>query len=255
MKKDSAQFAAYNRLVHPERVRFMRSPGIQFYTGQLSKKDLHAFLIVWSHFSIKMTEHVEEWIARAGKRCVELGFEKVGAKLKHHAAQESDHDLMLVEDLAILLEKWNSTYGDQLTTKDLDAIATPRNTNAYVDIHENTISGPHPYGQVAIEYEIERISVGYGPAMVENVVNTLGDNFEAGIGFLAHHVLLDQGHTKFNKALMEECLAMGGDLQALATTGAAALRIYGEFLTECSVLCGKLMLREERGGWSYPSTI
>lgn len=255
MKKDSASFVEYNRRVHPERVRFMFSPGIRVYTGELAKKNLHAFLLVWTHFSIKMTEKVESWIQRAGERSSALGFESVGNKLKHHASQESEHDLMLVDDLKVLVERWNQIYGDNLKAADLDALKLPQNTNAYVDIHENTIASAHPYGQVAIEYEIERISVAYGPQMVENVVNTLGPDFEAGIGFLAHHVLLDQGHTKFNKALLEECFASGCDLAALAETGIGALRIYADFLTECSNTSQKLLERSERAEWKSHLTI
>lgn len=254
-KKDSATFIEYNRLVHPERVHFAQSPGLRIYTGELSPKKLHAFLIAWSHFSIKMTEPVEGWIARAGERSTELGFESIGKKLKHHASQEADHDVMLVEDLAVLVDRWNAAYGDDLSVADLNEMRLPENTNAYVDIHENTIASSHPYAQVAIEFEIERISVAFGPHMVENVINTLGANFEQGIGFLAHHVLLDQGHTKFNKALLEECFAVGGDVNVLAQTGVEVLRIYADFLTECSNASQKLLARKEKASWTSHATI
>ncbi len=255
MKKDSAQFFEYNRLVHSARVRFSASPGIRVYMGEMEKKRLHAFLIVWSHFSVKMTGPVEGWISRAGERAIELGFESIGKKLKHHANQEADHDVMLVEDLKVLLARWNETYPEKITMEALNSLRLPENTNAYVDIHEDTIASQHPYGQVAIEYEIERISVQYGPQMVENVINTLGEEFNAGIEFLSHHVLLDQGHTKFNKALIEECFASGGDVKVLAETGAQALRIYGDFLTECAVASQQLISKSESKSWNSPSMI
>jgi hypothetical protein len=240
-KKESQLFQQYNRLLHPARVRFMQSAGINTYMGEMNEKKLHAFLLVWTAFSIKMTEKVEAWIRGAGESCENQGIKDVGSRLKHHAEQESEHDLMLVDDLKVLIEKWNSTYDDSLEADFIKNFPLPQNTDAYVALHENAIKSKTPYVQVAIEYEIERMSVVYGPRMVENVINTLGPQYEAGIGFLAHHVLLDQGHTKFNADLLERCFTSNCSLEALVETGISALNIYSGFLDECRFLSAPLL--------------
>lgn len=245
MQKESKSFKEYCAAVHPSRVNFMLSPGINFFMGQRDPKKLHAFLLVWTAFSIKMTEKVESWIKRAGEQCEAIDLKEVGTKLKHHAVQEKDHDLMLVEDLKILIQKWNDIYNDNITENEIFKLRMPSNTDEYVLLHENTIQGPFPYSQVAIEYEIERVSVVYGPRMIDNVIYTLGEEFEAGIGFLADHVLLDQGHTKFNMDLLERCFISQANKVALAETGSAALRIYSGFLNECVELSSEISRREK----------
>lgn len=245
MKKESDQFKLYNKLVHPARVSFMKSPGINFFMCENSPKKMLAFLLIWTASSIKMTEKVESWIKRAGESCDKLNFTEVGSKLKYHSQQEADHDKMLVDDVKFLIQKWNSIYSDNLTFEDLLKLGTIPETQYYVDLHENVINSDHPYSQTAIEYEIERISVVYGPRMIENVINTLGEEFETGISFLAEHVLLDQGHTKFNIDLMEKCLAANADINHLANTGSSALKIYSGFLDQCSLLSFSIFGRDK----------
>ena len=252
MKKPSPQFQEYSRKVHPARVAFMQSRGIQFFMEESNPRKLHQFLILWTGLSIKMTEQVEHWIKSAGINTKSMGQNEVGEMLVHHADQEADHDLLLVKDLDYLVKKWNDLYEDSLTAEHITALATPEFTKAYVDLHEKAIGGAQPYRQVAIEFEIERISVHYGPRMIENVLHVLGYDYEAGLTFLVDHVLLDQGHTKFNMQLLEKCLANGGAVEALAETGSEALQIYAGFLSECVNLTQKVF---ENQTWKSQITV
>ncbi len=245
MKKHSENFQNYNKLIHPQRVGLLTSLGLNYFMAHQNKKELHAFLLVWTGFSVRMTENVEQWILRAGESCETKKLTEVGAKLKYHAAQEANHDLMLVADLKVLLRKWNLIYNDTLTTEDIYALAQPKNADEYIALHEDTINGAHPYTQVAIEYEIERISVNFGPKILENLIYTLGEDFEEGISFLADHVLIDQGHTKFNIDLMEKCFNANASLNALVETGSLALKIYVGFLNECVQTSSALAQRSQ----------
>lgn len=252
MQKNSDQFRYYSKLIHPSRTAFLRSAGINYFMTESNPKNLHSFLLIWTCASIKMTEKVEDWIKRAGEGCQQHNFTEVGARLKYHASQEADHDKMLVEDLNFLVHKWNELYHDNLTAIDLSKISLFPETKFYVDLHEAVINSHYPYAQTAIEFEIERISVVYGPRMIENIINILGDNFSTGISFLEEHVLLDQGHTKFNIDLMEKCLGANADITKLVETGAKALSIYSGFLNSCQNASSQLL---ERVQWKSHLTI
>ncbi|MCK6597504.1 MAG: hypothetical protein L6Q37_04005, partial [Bdellovibrionaceae bacterium] len=247
MKKDSEDFKKYNQQIHSTRVSFLKSSGINYFMTESDPKKLHAFLLVWTAMSIQMTERVEDWIKRAGENCTNKNFTEVGEKLQYHSKQEADHDKMLVTDVNFLIEKWNKVYNDTLTLNDLFKIGTLPETQYYVDLHENVINSQHPYCQTAIEFEIERISVVYGPRMIDNLLFILGDDFEPGISFLAEHVLLDQGHTKFNIDLMEKCLAAKASLSEMVKTGSDALTIYAGFLNHCIKISHSLL---ERTQWN-----
>lgn len=252
MHKESSGFREYNQLIHPTRVAFMKSKGINYFMTETDKKSILSFLIIWTAASIKMTERVENWIKRAGEKCVDLNFAEVGNKLQYHAKQEADHDKMLVNDIKFLIEKWNHEYNDTLTLPIVLDLCNITESQLYIALHEDVINGNHPYTQSAIEYEIERISIVYGPRILENILNTLGQNYADGISFLAEHVLLDQGHTKFNIDLLEKCISNNGNITELFASGDKALNIYSGFLTKCIDLSLRLL---ERSSWQSSLTV
>lgn len=231
--KSSDAFFSYNQSIHPARRDFMNQAGIRYLIGADAPQSLHGFLILWTGFSIELTKNVEQWIRRAGEKCLQIDKEEIGKHLLQHAKHEADHDQMLVKDLDVLVKMWNQIYHGNMSADEIRKMPAPASAQAYGQLHEDVIASEHPYGQVAIEFEIERLSVMFGPKMQENVLYTLGLEITQGLTFLNEHILLDQGHTAFNSALMEKCLADGCSLPALVDAGTKALQIYGEFLNDC----------------------
>jgi hypothetical protein len=195
---------------------------------------LELFLIHYCARAVPMTEPVEGWIRRAGERCEDLGFARLGRSLRMHARQEANHHLMLIEDVQRLVEDWNQRYCSAL---EVDALlhAPPTSAiRAYVSLHEDVIAGPAPFCQLAIEYEIEGLSVNMGPAFIKQCARLLGPAFLQKLSFLTEHVSIDVGHTKFNYLQLERLLAGAPSLAfLLGQVGNKALEAYGAFLAEC----------------------
>lgn len=193
---------------------------------------LERFLIQFSVSGYHMTEPVEGWIRRAGDRCKALGYEEIGAQLISHARHEAGHQSMMIDDAKLLVGRWNEHRRPIL---DVDALLKEPPlpaTSRYVAIHENTIASQTPFGQVAIELEIEWMSPQLGPLLLARIEEALGD--ARGASFMAEHTALDVGHTAFNKRLLEKCLeARPESVEMLAKTGTEALNIYLDFLGEC----------------------
>ena len=221
--------AARARLGSDPGIRALCDPGIE-------PRLLERFLIQYTALGVRMTEPVEGWIRRAGARCAALGLEEVGQKLVSHARHEAGHHLLMVNDTRHLVERWNARHrGDEAL--DADALlgqAPPPPVLAYVKLHEDTIASDMPEGQVAIEYEIERLSLEIGAPFVANCQRVLGADIMKGMTFVTEHVELDEGHTVLNERMLGRLLSMRPEgAQALAHTGAEALRIYGSFLVSC----------------------
>jgi hypothetical protein len=192
------------------------------------------FLLNYCSRGVRMTEPVESWIERAGKRCREVGMEKLGVALQKHAQAEANHHLMMIADTQALVKRWNASQPKPLEAEALLAVPPSPAVDAYVALHEDVIRGSEPYCQLAIEFEIERISVTWGPPFMRQCARLLGPGSNETLSFLTEHVEVDQGHTKFNELQLERLLASDRSLApALAHTGAAALDIYGNFLAEC----------------------
>jgi hypothetical protein len=103
-----------------------------------------------------------------------------------------------------------------------------------VQLHEDTILSDMPERQVAIELEIEQLSLSVGAPFVANCRQVLGDDILKGMSFVTDHVELDEGHTVLNRRMLEKLLSLRPErAEALARTGAEALRIYRDFLVSC----------------------
>jgi hypothetical protein len=88
--------------------------------------------------------------------------------------------------------------------------------------------------QLAIEYEIEMLSVTYGPRLIERCAGLLGEEVLEGLSFLRDHVALDAGHTNFNRNQLSRLLnEQPGVLSGLVTAGSEALDAYATFLGDC----------------------
>jgi hypothetical protein len=177
---------------------------------------LESFLISFAIIGVRMTEPVEGWIRRAGRRCGELGLEALAKALTAHAHQEAEHHLLMLADARFLVERWNKAGKPVLNVDALLALPPTPGVGAYDSVHESVISGPTPYAQLAIEYEIEMLSVAYGPRLLERCTGLLGEPILEGLSFLSDHVALDAGHTNFNRVQLARLLeGQPGFLSAL----------------------------------------
>jgi hypothetical protein len=225
----------YEASVAIARERFDQHPAVRaLFHDPIDPVTLESFLISFATLGVRMTEPVEGWIRRAGHRCGELGLEGLAKALTTHARQEADHHLLMLADARFLIERWNKAGKPELNVDALLRLPPTPGVRAYVSVHESVISGPTPYGQLAIEYEIEMLSVAYGPRLLERCTGLLGEAIREGLSFLSDHVALDAGHTNFNRLQLERLLEDQPDfLSGLVTAGSAALDAYAMFLGDC----------------------
>jgi hypothetical protein len=231
----TALTAEYGKRVSDARIELVSSPAVQAVLSEnLDEATMLAFLIEHASRSVAMTEPVESWIERAGHQCHEVGLPKLAKTLIKHAQSEADHHLMLVEDTAILVKAWNQrfpqalVYPRELLTRPL----TPAN-QAYAQMHERIIDSDQPYRQLAVELEIERLSVSAGSSFLARAQTLLGDDAE-GLSFMAEHVKLDVGHTAANERMLTRLLDDAPEfLGPLIDMGCEALNTYQGFIEEC----------------------
>jgi hypothetical protein len=197
-------------------------------------KVLERFLIEYCSLGVQITEPVEGWIARAGERCREVGLSEIGTSLIQHARHEADHHLMFIDDTKKLVAHWNRRNAQAL---DADALIARKPTRAmqhYIELHEETIASQTPYGQVAIELEIERLSVVILPDLLAQLGRVLGREVLESLSFLGEHAALDIGHTHLNTRMMDSVLGQRPEAAGdLARIGAEALFIYMAIFDEC----------------------
>jgi heme oxygenase-like protein len=206
----------------------------QLFDPHIDACVLHRFLIEYCALGVQLTAPVEGWIRRAGNRCKEIGLSALGDNLTKHAVHEAGHEALFVEDTKQLSARYTSRYGELIDPQALlDQAATPA-MRRYIELHEETIAGPAPFAQVAIELEIEGLSVKLGPTLLKQLTQVLGASILECCSFLTEHVALDVGHTALNNKMLERLVAAKPEaLPILVETGRRALEAYLGFLGEC----------------------
>jgi hypothetical protein len=225
----------YDTRLRPARQRFDQHPAAAaLFRESLEPDTLEAFLIYFSALGVGMTEPVEGWIRRAGQRCGEVGLSQLAKALQAHAYQEADHHLLMQADANRLVDRWNASRRPSLSAAALLALTPTKGVIAYRRVHEDVIAGPVPYSQLAIEFEIEMLSVAYGPRLIERCTEVLGAGILDSLSFLSDHVELDVGHTHFNRLQLSRLLNENPSfLFDLVSAGSAALDAYAMFLDDC----------------------
>jgi pyrroloquinoline quinone (PQQ) biosynthesis protein C len=204
---------------------------------------LALWLIHFSAHGVEMVRHVEGWITRAGLRCTELGMNKLGGALQKHARQEANHELLMVDDLHKLVARWNIGARHKLSSDELLARPPLPETEDYIQLHEEVIESRTPYRQLAIEYEIERMSTILGPRVLDQCRILLES--ETSSSFITEHVSLDIGHAAFNeRQLQTELNDRPQQADQLAAAGSRALECYVSFMAACLELAEKDLARE-----------
>jgi hypothetical protein len=225
----------YEPYVLPARARISTDPVMRMLVDPaIEPALLERFFIQYHSFGVYMTEPVEGWIRRAGQRCLMQNLDSLGKQLLAHSKHEAGHHLMMVDDVRRLVHRWNMRRQPTLHVERLLAQHPTDAMRTYRLLHEQTIAGELPAAQIAIEYEIENLSMVLGPHLLSNVVRVLGRETLEGLGFLREHVQLDVGTTATNTRMMEELLQlMPENARTLAELGAEALDIYLRFLGDC----------------------
>lgn len=238
----------------PSRARFAASPALTtlFAEGadaanEIAPELLELFFIHYNALGVQMTEPVEGWIRRAGERCEAIGLANVGRALKMHARHEANHHLMMIADTKKLVARRNARTGEQLSAEHLIATPATNGIRLYVALHEAVIAGETPFAQVAIELEIERLSVTYGGKVLARCAAVLGKTALDGMSFLEEHVAIDAGHTNFNENELDKLLRESpGRAPVLIAAGGAALAAYASFMSDCLDMAKACMVRDTR---------
>lgn len=208
-----------------------------FITPLLNNHDPKTIMLFWIYFSsqgIGMTRPVEDWIIRAGNQCKTLGFSELGIQLCKHAVHEAGHEEMMIADTKTLAQEWNQRYTPILNADDLLNQKYNPSVLAYQKLHEDCIHSNHPYAQIAIEYEIENLSVMCGTPILQHTLTVLGDDFKDCLTFVDDHIKIDASHTEFNRRVLSKFLKNHPEtLDTLLTIGKKALSVYGSFLGQC----------------------
>jgi hypothetical protein len=216
-------------------------------SNALSAPRLEAFLIAYHAVGVQMTEHLESWCRRAGQRCIELGYEGLGTALLAESRHQVTHHA-LAQDLQALVGQRNERVRTGHSADSLLALRPTPGVRRYVDLHEYTIQSVRPFAELAIAYEIERLSRAFGHPLVELCAGTLGPITFRSLSFLGE--LLDvrrdaavpQAHT-----LAGFLAEFPNEEEAMVHAGLESIDAYHAIMADCLLLAEMMVGSEAQG--------
>ncbi|MGE4233484.1 MAG: hypothetical protein AB7F43_09165 [Bacteriovoracia bacterium] len=210
----------------------------------ISEKNPEVFLrlvIFYAAGGYHITKPVDRWIRTAGEACIHQGYKKLGEKLVRHAEHEAGHESMHAEDLNLVVDFYNKEFGQNLNAKDLLNTPFTEGIKNYISLHEETISGAQPFVQIAIEYEIERLSISAGPVFLKTCFERFGLELLRNLKFITEHARLDAGHTIYNRDLICEFLGKSpSTLDAITLGGQKALEYFAQYVEDAYRLAARV---------------
>src|SRR5262249_30273159 len=104
----------------------------------------------------------------------------------------------------------------------------------YVNMCEEIITGDSPFLHLAVEYEMERLSIGFGPEFVAHCERKLGRDILEALSYIRERAAFDYDRTMFNRLQLEMLINERPELaMPLVVAGEAALYAYDTFIYDC----------------------
>lgn len=231
----TSQLVTYETKLNKAREDFINHPILtKIVRPEVDPIFLELFLIHFHALGVSMTKQVETWIYKTGEKCQEIGLTELGHLLCIHANNERGHDQMMINDTKLLVASWNKRRQPSLDAEEILAQPISKGVRNYIKLHEDVIASDTPFAQLAIQLEIEGLSVRVGPDLINQFVQVLGSSLLNNLSFLREHVTLDVSHIKFNEKQLDKLLTQYPEYtNVLIDHGEKALKAYGEFLCDC----------------------
>lgn len=242
--KDNAMYHnAYQERCKVARDNFASRPVVKaLFFSEVDTELMKLFMISWSALSSGLTQPIPEYLKRAGENCAAKGETDMAAFFKLHTEEEDGHDEWGKDDTRKLVQQWNLEHpGPGLDAEALLKANMSPAVKRYHKLHETVIDGPSPWGELAIDVEIELITTQYGPILLQRCVKSMGEASLDNVSFLREHVRFDVGHTETNFDTIHNLIVKHPEYtDALVDTGFKALEAYGDFLDDAMALAQSL---------------
>jgi hypothetical protein len=224
--------------VEPARIRFKKESGVEtLLDPNVDAEFLERFLIHYSSRSVAITSPVQDWLNWSAEACETVGFVDLARVQRNHAREEAGHEKFHIADSSALVARWNARRTPRLDGLRLLKRPPTKGAVQYIKLHLDTMASKRPAAQIALQSEIEELSVEFGPKLLAQFKRVLGDNIVWFMTFMTSHIEFDSaknGHTAYNRRQLAKLLAAHPDhLETLVLTGTLALDSFSLFLRDC----------------------
>lgn len=224
----------YEHQLVDARVKFANL--ISKLTAKAQPQNLALFLINQCVLGETMMASNQSCTQQAGQQCQQLGYPNIGETLINQAKHQAKHLQLIKKDSHAFINWLNQKYKLNINAdKYLKKLAniTP-SVKKYCALNEVNAHSGTPHCQVAINYEVERLSTVHGFTLVNLCILKLGPSTLKHLSLIRHLTKHNPKQSQSSKHQMQQLLDKCPQLLAkLVATGNATLQAYAEFIEDC----------------------
>lgn len=236
----SFKVKSYEQGIREARQRFTWQEPLHVLLSPLTSRNLtELFLLYFCALNTRLVAPIAAYLELAGRHCDELGYPEAASFLLQHAEEERGHEVWAFEDTHRIVRHWNRRH--RVSRLDADSLLlVHKNIQAVSDYHalHDAVAKSHaPYAMAAIGYEIERLSVKWGPLLMLQTFFKTGPFLAFRLNFVGRHVQEDRLHHPVNVAFLKTFIRNHPEtLPDFLRAGEQTLDAYATFLRECVAL-------------------
>ena len=213
-----------------------------------SSKELAIFLIYFYALGYHMAQPKAKWIEQASQACKKRGLNNLNEFLASRGEEEGRRHLLMRHDLQELINLVYHRFEIRLDLEKILALAkVSLPVTRFIQLHEERVSIEFPSQQLAIQTEIELISLLFGPNFLAFCSRKLGGEILKCLSFVRYNSSCDVSYSMENFTWIRNLLKEYPDLLNELSSGAQqALSIYTDYLNECQTLTRKKLMKAEQ---------
>ena len=220
----------YEHQLVDARVKFANL--ISKLTAKTQSQNLAFFLVNQCALGTTMMTDNESCTQQAGLRCQQLGYPNIGETLINQAKHQAKHLQLITKDFHALINWLNQKYKLNINAdKYLKKLTITPSVKKYCALNEVNAHNETPYCQMAINYEVERLSTVHGFTLVNLCILKLGPSALKQLSLIRHLTKHNPKQSQSSKHQMQQLLDKCPQaLTKLVATANATLQAYAEFI-------------------------
>jgi len=203
----------------------------------VNPKLFELFFIYYSGLGKAVTEPARNWINRSADRCGELGFRELGESLFSIGNHEAGRMPLMFKDIRTLVARWNGRFSPKLDAEEIVSSTNALGVRTYTQLREDVTISDMPFLQMAIEYEIERLSAEYGKQWIDQCSLKLVSDAPSPIDLENERKISGSNRTVLHQEQIESLIKSHPEYTSnLIETGEAALEAFDLFIGDCLII-------------------
>ena len=228
----SQSMQQYQNLLVEPRVEFANLVNRLMSRSQLNT--LEFFLLHHCVLGRLMTEQIGDWLNAAVNKSDALGYGELSRSLAEYRDIGFKRHELLGKDLPLLLQWINRRHQIELVSSYFHKKSVSEGVKKFLKLHEQVLKGKQPYRELAIQYEMERITMVHGYTLIQWCKLRFGKSVLRNLSAFRYQIKNNQQRTIILEQIQKQFIKKHPEVvDDMIEASVATLECYARYLVDC----------------------